>query len=419
MKNVTKTFNQSIDCSFLDKFNDIINANECFWRKVIKKEIDSKHYRYQYFNQLCTCMIRIRETSKYLEHFEFKQDNSFGQAFDFYEFINCLWIVYGCTEDLFKIFGLKLEVFLTNINCFQKSNMSKSNDIKFFKFIRSAATAHPSETTRYNNITKHKLEVYPYALWHTNSISSLLLNEGEISDIELLSWCSSTKCKYKRYYIYIDEFYKFINCVTKSIFNLISTANKIVEENIEKLRCKKIKKLKDFENYHNYICYLRKRLKKLSKNGEYPDGGLLLADHILDNKLIDIKFKKYIKQRIEKLVKQMLIDITKISFTDIFDELNLYDVIEKSSNQANYISEKFHDYLWQEAIYEINTGLFFPYRKDLYETPQHYAKYSVLLLERVYDVLYKENEVHEMMSYTDIYELTLQSIYFLQKREHK
>lgn len=92
MKDKAKAFDKSINLAYLEKFNDVIANNACFCKKTINKRIDKSgknNYRYQYFNQLCTCIIRIRETSDYLQDFEFKQDNNHRQAFDFYEFINC------------------------------------------------------------------------------------------------------------------------------------------------------------------------------------------------------------------------------------------------------------------------------------------------------------------------------------------
>lgn len=408
-----KKFNQKIDCSNLNEFNDIIYSNECFRRKIIKRKISNENYRYQYYNQLCTCIGRIRETSNYLENYEFKQKNLYGQAFDFYEFVNCLWIIYGCTETLFTIFGLKLEDYLKDTNCFKNSNKIKFGDIKFFKFIRSAASAHPAETTRYRKITKHKLEVYPYASWRTNSSSALSLKKGGTSDIELLSWNSSTKGKNKRYYIYIDEFYHFINCVVKSISNLIPAAKKVIEDNIEKLRCKRLKKATSFDNYHDYLIYLRNRLKKIKATNEFLDGGILLADHLLQNNLISNKFKKYVKKQVEKLSNQMLTDITVISFYDIFDDLDLLKVLKDHSSKAHYISEKYNDYLYKETIHEIKTGVFIQYITGLNEPPQKNAYYAVTLLESVHDILYSKNQIKEMMTYADIYEITLQNIYLL------
>ena len=198
-----------------------------------------------------------------------------------------------------------------------------------------------------------------------------------------------------------------------SIFNLIPIANKVIENNIDKLRCKRFKKINSFNNYHEYVIYLRNRLQKLNSKTEFPDGGLLLADHILQNDLIDDSFKKYVRFNIEKLSKQMLIDTTVISFNDIFDELSLYKAIKDYNSEAHYISEKFGDYLWQEAIQEIQTGKFCLYSKDSYDIDLENAKYAVTLLERVNDVLFIKNPIHEMMTYANIYEITLQNIYLL------
>ena len=161
MKQKVKTFDKSINLAYLEKFNNIIANNVCFSKKTINKRIDKtskNNYRYQYFNQLCTCIIRIRETSEYLQDFDFKQDNNHRQAFDFYEFINCLWIIYGCTETVFTIFNQDITKCINNKKSFKKSNKTNADDIKFFKFIRSASAAHPSETTRHQKISHKKIE---------------------------------------------------------------------------------------------------------------------------------------------------------------------------------------------------------------------------------------------------------------------
>ncbi len=61
-------------------------------KKVIKNK-KTKGYTFQYYNQFCACVIRIRETIGYLEQFIFKKDNMCKQAFDFYEFINFVFSV--------------------------------------------------------------------------------------------------------------------------------------------------------------------------------------------------------------------------------------------------------------------------------------------------------------------------------------
>ena len=66
---------------------------------------------------------------------------------------------------LFNIFGLNLKEHYTIKKTFKISNRTRNSDIAFFKFIRSASSMHPAETTKHNKVTKHKFEVYPYATW--------------------------------------------------------------------------------------------------------------------------------------------------------------------------------------------------------------------------------------------------------------
>lgn len=63
------------DLSSIEALNKIISSNNCFLKKkrIIEKNKKSKGYTYQYYNQLCTCIIRIRETSEYLEKFSLKE----------------------------------------------------------------------------------------------------------------------------------------------------------------------------------------------------------------------------------------------------------------------------------------------------------------------------------------------------------
>ena len=420
MKDKEKTFDKSINLAYLEKFNDVIANNACFCKKTINKRIDKSgknKYRYQYFNQLCTCIIRIRETSDYLQDFEFKQDNNHRQAFDFYEFINCIWIIYGCAETVFSIFNLDLTNYLTSKKVFKKSNRTNTDDVKFFRFIRSASTAHPSETTRHQKISHKKIETYPYALWTSSSFSFLLPDSEPNADIELLSWGPKTDSKYKRYYLYISEFYNFINAITNSFRALIPVTNDIVMANKEKLRCKRLKQEKDFDSYHSYLMYLRKRLSKLIDNGEFPDGGLLLADHVLQNEKIGNEFKKYIKTRINRLIKQMQIDLEKISFDNIFDGLHLYDVIKGKTNKDGYISEKFHDYLSKEAKYEIETGDY-SYPSIVTSDRCSNPDWAVYQLGFVSDVIFAKGELKGKETFADIYEIVLQNIYLIKVRRY-
>lgn len=400
--------------SNIEALNEIINSNNCFQKekKIIEKNKKSKGYTYQYYNQLCTCIIRIRETSQYLEKFSFRRENDFGQAFDFYEFINCVSIVECCVEVLFNIFGLNLKEHYTIKKAFKISNRTKNSDIAFFKFIRSAASMHPAETTSHNKITKHKFEVYPYATWCNPSIDMFNKKNPKEADIELLSWNCKTNGNYKRYYLVINEFYGFINNLLESVSKIIPYAENIVENYKEKIRCKRLKKFTDFLNWSEYCLYLRKRIHSKLTDEEYPDGGLLLASHILSNELIGNEFKEYIKERIKIITEKMMSDIELIDYDEIFSDLHLTLILEGSN--SNYIAEKFHDYLYKETLSEIEENDYKPFKQNIrYEEDNcNYSNedWSVIqLLNSKNRIIFEAIET--AVTYCDLYELLLEAIY--------
>ena len=397
---------------FLVELNDIINSNvDCFSKKKkkVKSNRNNKGYTYQYYNQLCASIIRVRETINYLEQFEFKGVNTCGQAFDFYEYINCVSIIEGCLESIFKIFDLKLNTYYNQKKVFKISNMTGSSDIDFFKFIRSASSMHPSETTCHNRITKHKFEVYPYAIW-CDAMTELFFKEKKKgANIELLSWNCKSNGIYKRYFLSTNEFDDFINELLINLRELLPIVNDVVNKHKEKIRCKCLKSPDQFDNWKDYCLYLRKRIHNKLTDYEFPDGGLLLASHILSNKLIDNDFKKYIKSRVNKIAKKMIIDIT-----EIFDNLSLYNLIG-NFDHGGYVAEKFHDYLYKEAIFEIEDENYITFKDKIRfekdNTKYSNAEWSVIKLLEFKDYLYFNDELVKANSYADLYELTLQVIY--------
>ena len=87
-----------IDLTEFEKIVELLNQKPfTFKTKTIK---DKKKIKYQYYNQLATCIIRIRETVNYINSKELKYENACGQAFDFYELVNCISIVEGCVESI-------------------------------------------------------------------------------------------------------------------------------------------------------------------------------------------------------------------------------------------------------------------------------------------------------------------------------
>lgn len=424
-------YNIVIKTEYLEKLNELISHDSIFYKKRnYTEKTRNKNGKTiivrrnaNVFNQICTCIIRIRETVDYLNDFDFKKDNKHNQAFDFYEFINLISIVLECIDTLFVCFGLRLKKYYAK-KCFIKSNITRKDDITFFKFIRSGSSVHPNETTNYRNITKVVHEYYPYAIWNINS--SLFLWKNDMPkdfDVALTSWNSSVKCFNKYYCLYIKEFYDFLSEILDSIKNLIPIVESIIDKNKEKRRCKSLKKYTEFKNRTEYCKYLRMRLKRRKRpNEEFADGGLLLASHILLNNILSDDFKNYIFNNVKQLAKQMLIDIDEISFNDIYSALYLGKINNNFGyNEFHYVCEKFDSYLEKEAKIEIENNKFIDYKSSLrYESNNmNYsnAEWATNLLFQLKD-FYTQEDLEKIVSFTDLYEITLQRIwYYLNKQK--
>lgn len=405
---------------YLDQLNRLISNSDVHFKSKIKKRLSGNIYAYyQYYNATAASIIRIRETSKYLENFKFRKDNDFKQAFDFYEFINCISIVFECMNELFSIYNLKLceEYKKTNIKVFKLSNRTKQDDITFFKFIRSASAVHPVDTTRYyEKINKNKIEVFPYALWiEHNVFAKMRKNYFKEADIELLSWSGKTSCKYNYYYLVIDEFNGFLRQLLELIEVVYDKATLITKNYEEKIRCKRLKNEDDFNSYAEYLLYLKNRLKVISNKYECPDGGLLIASHIVNNSLISDDFKNYVKLQVKNLEQKMKTDITSIGYDDIFEDINIKYIMKKSDRKKSYRCEKFYDYLKSRVENEILSSNFECYRDYLKEKDYNKLQigpYAIYLILEVKDNIFSFVDVDKAETFSDFYEMTLEEVYY-------
>ena len=130
------------------------------------------------------------------------------------------------------------------------------------------------------------------------------------------------------------------------------------------------------------------------------------------NELLGADFKRYIEKRIKTIVNKMITDITTIDYDEIFDGLTLSSIL--SSSDSHYVSEKFHDYLQREAIFEIEKESFVEFKNCIrYEDNNcNYTneEWAVIKL-----ISCKNSNIDEAIkkakTYCDLYELVLELIY--------
>ena len=405
--------NQRFNLTYLEELNEIIRDNECFQyierTKTNKK--NEKLYTYQYMNRLFTCIIRIRETVEYLDKFKFRKNGAERQAFDFYEFVNCISIIDGCVKILFEVLSPNQKNYYPeNERVFKASNKTKSNDHDFFSFVRSASSVHPAETDRHKKTIGKNAEFYPYCEWLDPNCLGPLGEVPEGSDIVMRGWGCKTKQATTYYYLSTDEFYDYVSVLLDTIKDLIPKAEEIAEQYNEKLNYKRLKKPENFKDFSEYCLYLRTQLKKKNRSEEFIDGGLLLASHILTNERISEEFKSYIRAYVRKIEIKMRTAIRSIEFNEIFDNLHLSSILTVSNK--NYIELVFNNDLFNAAFYLIELMNNLTDLKSPSEVTQQQmeCKYAIDLLK-----MGNNPEINKIIdkkrNYADLYESILDLIF--------
>ena len=357
--------------------------------------------------------MRISETVDYINNKELVRENESGEAFDFYELINLISIILGCTEMLFKIFDVGFPTSdFSKKTIFKISNQVRLNDLQFFKFIRSAASVHPSNTNRFIGKTKRKNEFFPYAIWKYKSpFSDELFSDS--CDLVLLSWSGKANSKSEYYRLCSDEFYEFAQKVVDTIKLLMPKVYAIRNEYVKNSSFKRIKSEKAFASYNDYLDYLYCLLKKHSRTGDFDDAGLTITRGIFQNDLISTEFKDYLKVKVALFVKKMHENPEEIGQAYIFRDLRLFDCFTLlNPERASYVGEKFLDYLGSEAKQEIISGqkLFF----DVYQKHGN-PEFARNLLMTDMKQLFKNDELAKARTYEDLFELTLEATYLFWK----
>lgn len=394
-----------------------LTSNSLFIKKKItfKGRSSQPSFSIQPHNMICTCELRIRETSNYLNNLQLRRQNDCGEAFSFYEVVNCISIILGCTEALFFCLGKHLDQEYGKEKFFAKSNRKRKGDIAFFKFIRSASSVHPEKTDRHSGLTKSKHEFYPYAIWKNNIDFDKDAPKGY--DVKLVYWNSKPNCYSKGYYLFLEEFFQFASHIVSLIPKLNPLVQDIIDNSKEKLRCKTLKSASQFPTRSEYCLYLRKRLEKRKKEEyEFKDGGLLIASHILSNHLLEEGFKDFIFQRVKRIAKKMKEDITEIGFDDIYGDLSLSAVLtDENCHNSGYVDEKYHSYLESETKWEIEMQEFRPFRPSLrneennmnYDDAEWAANILLTLVKGFHDI----EKLKKAYSFSDLYEITLETIW--------
>ncbi len=132
------TFNYDLQC--ITDLRKAMNENTFFAINKIDKH--KENFYYQSWGRMCAAMDRIEDTMSYINSMSIGEDDD-TIAFDFYDFINNVYVVIENIKTMANIF----EADFCAVEKLSTSFNLKYSDGEWFSYIRSLCSVHPTETT--------------------------------------------------------------------------------------------------------------------------------------------------------------------------------------------------------------------------------------------------------------------------------
>lgn len=180
-------------------------------------------------------------------------------AFDFFDFLNNMYVVVHCIRALAVIFGLedKVKEIESSTECFEQKGINdKGCDHDFFEYIRSLVSVHPTDTTMHPAYHgSGKIHCSPFVVWvidglrREGDLSVHIYTSEEDGDIETMQLCI---CHFEAYLRKWIDFMDVIIAAVKSFQN----------KSVEELTQKEISSVDQFDSYAQYINNLRKEYQQ-------------------------------------------------------------------------------------------------------------------------------------------------------------
>lgn len=244
-------YDENLGHSLRNKVNEQVNF-------AVKKEDDmqkdKKTFIYDAWNRICACMDRIDDTVDYLNLLELGKCKSQRAAFDFYEYINCSYVIIECIRVLCHIFKVDKEKY-----SFCKENKifkGAGDDEEYFKYIRSLAVVHPVTTNKSQSFIPKNIVVQcsPFVTWQSPLIAPL---KKVTYDLDLVAYSSRNGERSNWIHLSVDEFDEYLTAWLNVINDVVKAVDDYNDDYIKKYQAIKLKDKSEFSNAIDYIKYLK------------------------------------------------------------------------------------------------------------------------------------------------------------------
>lgn len=259
-----------------------------------KKGNSDEYISYMAWDRICVIMDRIEDTLDYMNTMELGNCRSTRAAFDFYEFINCAYVVIECIRKMYIIYSAdnlgEIEKIENSQSVFNKIS---GTDGRFFEYIRSLCVVHPTETNHQKEFLNGSLfHCCPFVVWSTSGVGVL---RPDSRDLSVHVYESKEDAPIIDIPLYMQQFYDYID----KWVDLIDVINQNIDtynaDKYDEWRKIKLKTCDEFESDVEYIKYLKEEsTKRFGSSCEYLyDNAIRIFEaNVSDNGNIE-KLEKY------------------------------------------------------------------------------------------------------------------------------
>ncbi len=289
------TFRFHYDVQLANQLREAVNEKQ---NLSIEKEHKHERGKYVYpaWDRICAIMDRLEDTIYYVNSLELGKCESDRSAFDFYEFINCSYVIIDCIKTMGCIFEIDTKLFESiekSQEIFGDKYSANGFDGSFFEYIRSLCVVHPLCTNRQKAyLLQSKFHCCPFVAWEKDRVLS------GFDDCDLIAYIyTSEKGKPTiRLPLYIKEFEEYLKKWINLIPKVIEAKEKYTDDVYGNFRNETVKNLSDFENdLVKYLYYLKEEFcKRFGDDQGYVFDEIIRVFEIkLTDKANEIKLEKY------------------------------------------------------------------------------------------------------------------------------
>lgn len=253
-----KEYRFNYNIKYVEQLRSAILENQKFSLEKEHKDKETKGI-YPAWHRICAIMDRLEDTVGYVNTLVLGKCRNQRSAFDFYEYINCVFVIIDCIKTMGSIFGLnieKIEAIENSNDVFGPERSADGCDKCFFEYIRSLCVVHPLCTNHQSAyLFGSQFHCCPFVAWSEGHFSC---SDAYDCDLVAYVYTSQTKRHTKTLPLYISQFDAYVKKWIDLIPQVIEAKREYVNNIFVKLKAEKVKALSDFENDAvKYLLYLK------------------------------------------------------------------------------------------------------------------------------------------------------------------